>query len=550
MRKRNCRAMRYTAAVVVTAAACLASGCGKKAVSAERISGAENGNKQEISIQETETEAETEAGGETGATKKDSATLPLEITTEYDNDWQDNHSLLSTKTSQVHILDEDHGSLQSALDALNQKNLSTQKTFMEDNRADARQMYQDEPEMMENNGWESELTLTAVRADETVLCLMQTDYSWLGGAHPNTYITGITYDTQTGQELSLKDIAKDYDGIYDYVLKKLAEENDPNMFFEGYEDTVKAMFYGGDGSYSPVQWFLTKDGVTIWFNQYDIAPYAAGPVTVKIPFAKQGELFETQYETTKTSYVKELPEYGTVEVDVNGDGNKEAVSYEVERDEYGTGGAITVNCGDASFNTASLIEQNYGASGGYTSEGYVIHTEDGKTYLYLQHQSDNDSHYINVFDLTSGIPSFVGFTGSSWSGSPITDPDSFLLWDRLDVLGTYSAYKEYHVGADGMPETDEKLFCLGSMSHENPITLVSTRNLDVTVLESGSEKQETIPSGASFVITATDGESFVEAKLNDGRTCRIPVTKDADGWEWKINGVSEYECFEMLPYAG
>ena len=248
--------------------------------------------------------------------------------------------------------------------------------------------------------------------------------------------------------------------------------------------------------------------------------------------------------------MKELPEYGTVEADVNGDGKKEAVSYEVERDEYGTGGAITVTCGAVSFSTASLIDQDYGASGGYSSEGYVIHTEDGKTYLYLQHQSDNDSHYINVFDLTTGTSAYVGFTESSWSGSPITDPDSFLLWNRLDVLGTYSAYKEYHVGADGMPETDDTLFRLGTMSHENPITLVSTRDLDVTVLESGSEKQETMPAGTSFVITATDGESFVETKLKDGRTCRIPVTKDADGWEWKIHGVSENDCFEQLYYAG
>lgn len=42
----------------------------------------------------------------------------------------------------------------------------------------------------------------------------------------------------------------------------------------------------------------------------------------------------------------------------------------------------------------------------------------------------------------------------------------------------------------------------------------------------------------------------MEAKMDDGRSCRIPVVKDADAWEWKINGVSEYECFEMLPYAG
>lgn len=549
MRKQNSRAIRYTAAVLVTAAACLAGGCGKKAASVETISGAENGSEQEITVPETKEEATQESGNKVDAQNEKSAALPLEITTEYDNDWQDDHNLISTKTSQVHILDEEHAALQKVLDALNQKNLDSQKSFMAENKGDARQMYQDEPEMMEN-GWESELTMTAVRADETVLCLMQTDYSWMGGAHPNTFINGITYDTQTGKELSLKDIVKDYDGIYDEVLKKLAEDNDPNMFFEGYQDTVKAMFYGGDADYGPVQWFLTNDGVTIWFNQYDIAPYAAGPVTVEISFAEHAEWFEKQYETGKTSYVKELPEYGTVEADVNGDGKKEAVSYEVERDEYGTGGAITVTCGAVSFSTASLIDQDYGASGGYSSEGYVIHTEDGKTYLYLQHQSDNDSHYINVFDLTTGTPAYVGFTESSWSGSPITDPDSFLLWNRLDVLGTYSAYKEYHVGADGMPETDDTLFRLGTMSHENPITLVSTRDLDVTVLESGSEKQETMPAGTSFVITATDGESFVETKLKDGRTCRIPVTKDADGWEWKIHGVSENDCFEQLYYAG
>ena len=50
---------------------------------------------------------------------------------------------------------------------------------------------------------------------------------------------------------------------------------------------------------------------------------------------------------------------------------------------------------------------------GYTSEGYLIHTEAGKTYLYLQHQSDNDSHYINIFDLTTKTPVYTGFTGSS-----------------------------------------------------------------------------------------------------------------------------------------
>ena len=88
------------------------------------------------------------------------------------------------------------------------------------------------------------------------------------------------------------------------------------------------------------------EGVTIWFNQYDIAPYAAGPVSVEIPFAEG--LVKQQYGTQKTSYVKELPENGTADVDVDGDGKKESVSYTVDRDEYGNGGAITVTCGDTS----------------------------------------------------------------------------------------------------------------------------------------------------------------------------------------------------------
>ena len=86
------------------------------------MGGMDDENKPQISIQEN------------------SAALFLEITAEYDSDWQDEHSLISTKTSQIHILDEDHAELQKALDALNQKNLDSQSTFMADNQADARQM--------------------------------------------------------------------------------------------------------------------------------------------------------------------------------------------------------------------------------------------------------------------------------------------------------------------------------------------------------------------------------------------------------------------------
>ena len=555
MKKKKCEALKYTAAALVIAAAGLTGGCAKKASSTERISGVENGTQQEITLAGSETDAFDTGADASGTESSDSQSassgvLPLEVTTEYNNDWEDNKALLSVKTSQVHLLEKGHEALEKALDTLNQKNLNDQNTFFKENQEDARQMYQEAPEMFEDSHWESELTVMALRADETVVSLQQREYSWLGGAHPNTYSRGICYDTKTGKELSLQDIAADYDGIYDYVCQKLVEENDPDIFFEGYEDTVKAMFYGGEPDYGSVQWFLMNDRVVILFNQYDIAPYAAGQICVEIPFAESAGLFQKQYETSKTSYVKQIQENEIQEADVNGDGKKEAISYTVDRDEYGIGGAITVTCDSTSLNTEKLISQDYGASGGYSSEGYLIHTEDGKTYLYLQHQDDNDIRYLNLFDLSTGTPVYLTYCGRAWYDSPITDPEHFILWDWEDVLGTYSAYRIYHVGEDGVPASDGTLFRLGPVSRENPIVLVSTRDLEVTVVEKNAEKPETIPSGSSFTITGTDGMSFVEAELDDGRTCRIPVRKGDGEWEWKINGVSEYDCFEQIPYAG
>ena len=378
MKKKKYEALKYTAAALVIAAAGFTGGCAKKASSTEQISGVENGTQQEITLAGSETDASDTGADASGTESSDSQSassgvLPLEVTTEYNNDWEDNKALLSVKTSQVHLLEKGHEALEKALDTLNQKNLNDQNTFFKENQEDARQMYQEAPEMFEDSHWESELTVMALRADETVVSLQQREYNWLGGAHPNTYSRGICYDTKTGKELSLQDIAADYDGIYDYVCQKLVEENDPDIFFEGYEDTVKAMFYGGDPDYGSVQWFLMNDRVVVLFNQYDIAPYAAGPIRVEIPFAERADLFEKQYETSKTSYVMQIQEYETLEADVNGDGKKEEISYTVDRDEYGIGGAITVTCDSTSLNTEKLIEQDYGASGGYSSEGYLIH---------------------------------------------------------------------------------------------------------------------------------------------------------------------------------
>lgn len=216
-------------------------------------------------------------------------------------------------------------------------------------------------------------------------------------------------------------MVSDYDGIYEYVKKQLEENYDQSMFFEDYQDTLQKMFYDESGDYGTVQWTISQTGLSIYFNQYDLAPYVAGSQQVDISFKEQPQLFQSKYVVEKESYSKVIRENSSCFADVNGDGKEEEISYSVARDEYGFGGAITVTCDGQTFDTAEVdkdASDAYGAYGAYSSEGYVLHTSDGRTYLYLQHLDDNDYRYVNVFRLDQGRPSYVGYEGMAWYNTP------------------------------------------------------------------------------------------------------------------------------------
>ena len=528
------------------------NGCGKKAADATAGTAAiqENSSAEETTTQAKESSAEEtkaeEEGQENQENQDSAAIVPVTVDYSYDGDWKDQKTLFSSKVAQIKLMDDSHEKLQDALKALNQSALDDQKSVIDENKEYAEQEYASNPDMVE---YTFDRDILVARSDETVLSMAVMEGSYLGGAHPFGMTTGRTYDTQTGKELSLKDVVSDYDGIYEYVKKQLEENYDQSMFFEDYQDTLQKMFYDESGDYGTVQWTISQTGLSIYFNQYDLAPYVAGSQQVDISFKDQPQLFQSKYVVEKESYSKVIRENSSCFADVNGDGKEEEISYSVARDEYGFGGAITVTCDGQTFDTAEVdkdASDAYGAYGAYSSEGYVLHTSDGRTYLYLQHLDDNDYRYVNVFRLDQGRPSYVGYEGMAWYNTQILDPDSFMLYTRLDVLGTYYGMKRYHVDEAGLPASDDEAYVINESS-----MLQSTRDLEVTILEkNGSETEATVPSGTGYTIFRTDGASYADAHLNDGRDCRIQIKEGSRGWGWDIDGVSEEECFEWLPYAG
>ena len=307
----------YILAAASASAAVLMTACGgdkgttAETETVETVAESETG--EESSEEETEesSEAETdEESADTTVVKTSEDGLSVEIKTE-EMTYPEGSDVESAKlTGKVQSIDVDDEELTELKDALKAENASARKAYDE--------MWDSSVSIFEGENapdtasvWSIETTVEPSRCDDAIFSFTRTDYSYIGGAHPNTYVTGMNYDPASGEELVLSDVVTDYDAVYEYVLndlKEQAEENEDLAYFDDYESTVHTMFYGaGEGekvvseedgiepntAYMP-NWVSGEDGVYIIFNNYDIAPYAAGRITVNVPVSSgllDGEIF-------------------------------------------------------------------------------------------------------------------------------------------------------------------------------------------------------------------------------------------------------------------
>ncbi len=108
-----------------------------------------------------------------------------------------------------------------------------------------------------------------------------------GAAHPYHYIKTVNYDLEKGQELTLDQVfsaGTDYlQIISDYCKTQLSRRD---IGFEGFAS-------GADPTPENYQnWNVTADGLLIAFNEYQVAPYAAGLQTVVVPYSELAQVIQ------------------------------------------------------------------------------------------------------------------------------------------------------------------------------------------------------------------------------------------------------------------
>ncbi len=107
------------------------------------------------------------------------------------------------------------------------------------------------------------------------------NYQYTGGAHGLTVRTSQTWNLKTGRRIKLRALYKCSGDYKTYIKKKIIEQirENPDIYFDNYEELVEQTF-------NINSFYCTSQGVVVYFQQYDIAPYASGIREFLLPYNK------------------------------------------------------------------------------------------------------------------------------------------------------------------------------------------------------------------------------------------------------------------------
>ena len=119
--------------------------------------------------------------------------------------------------------------------------------------------------------------------ENCAISLYYDEYAYTGGAHGTTFRTSDTWDIQSGCYVRMEDIVN-YDNIEvgyikHLIIDKIKEtaENVESVYFSNFAENILCNFNNEN-------FYLNMYGMVIYYQQYDIAPYAAGIPEFLIPY--------------------------------------------------------------------------------------------------------------------------------------------------------------------------------------------------------------------------------------------------------------------------
>lgn len=393
-------------------------------------------------------------------------------------------------------------------------------------------------------GYSSSVESSVERIDSSVISIKSFHYDFAGGAHGNYGSVGATFDAKTGAVLSFWDLAKDKKAFAEATLEncltQVSAEYGDGLYVD-YEEIIRDVWA------EEPNWYLDGTGITVIFTPYEIGPYAMGEVYVTLPYQEFADLLKPEYQMGCVSGMAVLTEGAAAAICLEKENSekesskKQTVKIYAENPGAGTveNGfqKILLDVGDKTEQVAEL---------GRLSGIYLLRREDGRSFLLFDGDMASDDYITFVYEITDGVIQKVQELpmGTSIRPDGVT-LQGVELGIRVDSLGTYVAYGAYQMTEAGTLEPVGEWLTIEPMYESQILTVVR----ELPVLVNGSKS--VLPAGSRLQIIGTNGKDILRYRMvDDAQEGEIHYTRGENGWTVYIDGVSETEYFEDLPYAG
>ena len=140
-------------------------------------------------------------------------------------------------------------------------------------------------------GYVLEITSAPVFNSRDILTVSAGNYSYTGGAHPNSYLKYFVFDIKSGKLLRTEDI---FEAGFEKKLNAMIE----NKFREQYElgdgKPLTDILFENKIEFNN-NFAITKDGVEFFYNRYEIMAYVYGSAEISFTYAELNGLLKEKY---------------------------------------------------------------------------------------------------------------------------------------------------------------------------------------------------------------------------------------------------------------
>ena len=340
------------------------------------------------------------------------------------------------------------------------------------------------------------------RADSGILSFFRTAYRYNREIEPDYHeIYGLTIDPATGRALSLNDIFTDTEKLPQLIWEALVrsgwrDDTDPDR--EEFIEILRKAVQGcrEDGSFA---WALDPLGIEFGLNEANTESGTERHRRERayIPFNMCEEILRPGISGAAYDYMVHL-----TAKDVEG-----VTGYSIPSPESGN-----------------------------IYNAYYIVQKSGVRYLYCT--TDNHS---GLYRITEEEPEKAGEIDAEIShehfdhmSAPLS-PDSCKLYKTANLLQELFLEADAHISDDGMAVRDGYYEL-----KTNPMPIITGKAFEAEIFEDSDSKESatgTVPEYSILTIVRSDGESFIDCKMEDSEQIARLFVEEDDAGGWTVNGL-------------